>query len=142
MAKKTTQAKATAEEPKRIFKETIKIQVPKTEKEKKQANEKLQELVMLKFSLEKQIEDCKKKLAGMKYDLSQAAEEAASETKEEDVEATIKIYAKSMKKEIWIKDQLHATEKADRYELQADIDDLNYQEEDSDDNDDDSDDDK
>ncbi len=129
------------EEPKRIFKETMDIEVPKSEKEKQQAKDKLQELVMTKFGLENQIEECKKKLSGMKYHISRAAEDANSEKKEEEVEATIKIFAKSMKKEIYIDGQLHATETAERYELQADIDDENYKEE-EDTDDDDSDDDQ
>lgn len=125
MSKKKTKA----EEPKRIYKETIDIEVEKSQDEIQGSKDKLQDLVMEKYNLEQSIEKAKLQLKEMAHKLKRATEECELTTRTEEVEAIVKVYANSMKKEYYVNDELHKTEDADRWDLQTDTDDLNYVEE-------------
>ncbi len=117
------------EEPKRIYRDEIEIEVPKSPEQKAKDMARFNELVLERYNLEFTIEKAKEKLSSMRYELRRAAEAANKDTEEVDVEAIVKVYPKAMKKEFYINDELHHTEDADEWDLQAHVDDLNYVEE-------------
>lgn len=117
------------EEPKRIYREEIEIEVPKSPEEKAKDQAKFNELVLERYQLEATIERAKERIASMRYELRSAADAASKDTAEVEVEAIVKVYPQSMKKEYYVDGILHHTEDAMRWDLQADVDDLNYVEE-------------
>lgn len=119
-----------AEEPKRIFKEEITIEVPKSQKEILEAQSKLQDLVMQRYKFEQQIEKAKLGINNLKNEIKEAEREANSDTKDQDIDAIVKVFPGRMEKEFWItvngEEVLHKTEECRSWELQAEVDDLNY----------------